>query len=93
MTKMLSRDDHGFVDISALALNAAIRESLDCLDCLPCLSHLRSAVENGEVPVAHEQRKLAAILAAQLVGYLLTVKGISPSLVSTSVIVLTCQYN
>ena len=43
--------------------------------------------------LAREQRKLAAILAAQLVGYLLTVKGISPSLVSTSVIVLTCQYN
>jgi len=42
--------------------------------------------------VAREQRKLAAILAA-FVGYLLTVKDISLSLVSTSVIVLTCQYN
>jgi hypothetical protein len=50
--------------------------------------HLR-----GEVSAAREQRKLAAILATEVVGYSRTVKGISPSLVSTSVIVLTCQYN
>ena len=31
----------------------------------------------GEVPVVREQRKLAAVLAAQLVGYSLTAKGIS----------------
>jgi len=49
--------------------------------------------QRGQVSLAREQRKLAATLAAQFVGYSLTVKGISPSLVSTSVIVLTCQYN
>src|SRR5262249_4028297 len=34
---------------------------------LPSL--LRSAVDNGEVPVAREPRELAAILAADVVGY------------------------
>jgi hypothetical protein len=39
------------------------------LDCLAGPSLLRSEVEAGEVPVAREQRKLAAIVAADVVGY------------------------
>lgn len=30
---------------------------------------LRSGVSNGEVPVVHERRKLAAIVASDVVGY------------------------
>ena len=74
--------DQGFVAISAKALDAAI-SGTTLADPKAC----------GGTSVTREQRKLAATLAAQFVGYSLTVKGISPSLVSMSVIVLTCQYN
>src|SRR5262245_25211238 len=40
------------------------------VDCLSAVSFLRSPVEvGGEAPVAREQRKLAAIVAADVVGY------------------------
>jgi class 3 adenylate cyclase len=39
------------------------------LDSLAAPVLLRSAVDNGEIPVAREQRKLAAILAADVVCY------------------------
>ena len=38
-------------------------------DCLVSLGPVRSEPEDGAVPVAREQRKLAAILAADVVGY------------------------
>jgi hypothetical protein len=79
---MLGRDDHGFVDIKAIALIAAFAADQSWLLPGPVVgsftfplhfpalpSALRSAVENGEVPVAREQRKLAAILAADVIGY------------------------
>jgi class 3 adenylate cyclase len=39
------------------------------IHCLPDPDLLRSAVENGGSSRAHEQRKLAAVLAADVVGY------------------------
>jgi len=42
---------------------------LSLLDCLVALGPLRSPQKCGEVSVAREQRKLAAILASDVVGY------------------------
>ena len=42
---------------------------LASLDCRPTTTLLRSSVKTGELAVAREQRKLAAILAADAVGY------------------------
>jgi hypothetical protein len=39
------------------------------LDCLAGPGFLRSTAETREIPLAREQRKLAAILAADFVGY------------------------
>ena len=38
-------------------------------DCLAAMGLLRSEWRTGEIPVAREQRKLAAIIAADVVGY------------------------
>jgi class 3 adenylate cyclase len=43
--------------------------NLPPIDCVAGPSLPRSEAQTGEVPVAREQRKLAAILAGDVVGY------------------------
>ena len=46
-----------------------IEHQLYPFDCLPARGHYDPLQQRGEVPLAREQRKLAAILAADVVGY------------------------
>jgi class 3 adenylate cyclase len=47
----------------------SISRPASSLDCLIGVGLLRSSIENGGSPVAREQRKLAAIVPADVVGY------------------------